>query len=175
MGYVNRHSTMATFNDIEEVFHRLDWSILQNGWISLYWKKSILAKDLEWFEKENYKIVDFDCKLWTDIAEMHGQLKQKLNFPDYYGKNFDALNDCLSDIEINGTGQIVVFNHLDSIDIKTIQILLDVFADNSRKHILFGERLIVLAQVDSPDFKIDPVGSTTVSWNKQEWLDSKRR
>ena len=166
---------MATFNDIEEVFHRLDWSILQNGWISLYWKKSILAKDIEWFEKENYNIVEFDCKSWTDIAEMHGQLQQKLNFPDHYGKNFDALNDCLSDIEINGTGQIVVFNHLDSIDIKTIHILLDVFADNSRKHILFGERLIVLAQVDSPDFKIDPVGATIVSWNKQEWLDSKRR
>lgn len=106
---------------------------------------------------------------------MHGQLKQKLNFPDYYGKNFDALNDCLTDIQISETGQIVVFNHLDSIDIKTIQILLDVFADNSRKHMLFGERLIVLAQVDNPVFKIDPVGATTVSWNKQEWLNSKRQ
>ncbi len=166
---------MATFNDIKEIFQRLDWSILQNGWISLYWKKSILKKDLKWFEDENYNIVDFDCRLWTDETKMHEQLKQKLNFPDYYGKNFDALNDCLTYIQINATGQIVVFNHLDSIDIETIQILLDVFADNSRRHILFGERLIVLAQVDNPNFKIAPVGATTVSWNKQEWLDSKRQ
>lgn len=166
---------MATFNDIKDIFQRLDWSILQNGWISLYWKKSILEKDIKWFEKENYNIVDFDCKSWTDRAEMHGQLKQKLNFPDYYGMNFDALNDCLSDIEINGAGQIVVFNHLDSIDIKTIHALLDVFADNSRKHILFGDRLIVLAQVDKPDFRIEPVGATSVIWNKQEFLDSKRQ
>ena len=166
---------MATFNDIKDVFQRLDWFILQNGWISLYRRKSILENDIKWFENENYNIVDFDCKSWTDIAEMHGQLKQKLNFPDYYGENFDALNDCLTDIQINESGQIVVFNHLDSIDIKTIQILLDVFADNSRRHMLFGERLIVLAQVDNPDFKVDPVGATAVRWNKQEWLDSIRQ
>lgn len=53
---------MATFNDIKEIFQRLDWSILQNGWISLYWKKSILEKDIKWFKNENYNIVDFDCK-----------------------------------------------------------------------------------------------------------------
>jgi len=162
---------MATLNDIKDVFQRFDWFILQNGWISLYRRKSILENDIKWFENENYNIVDFDCKSWTDIAEMHRQLKQKLNFPDYYGENFDALNDCLTDIQIKESGQIVVFNHLDRIDMKTIQILLDVFADNSRRHMLFGERLIVLAQVDNPDFKVDPVGATTVRWNKQEWLD----
>ncbi len=34
---------------------------------------------------------------------------------------------------------------------------------------------LVLAQVDNPKFKIDPVGATAVSWNEQEWLVSNRQ
>ena len=166
---------MAIFNDTKEIFQRLDWIILKKGWISLYWKESILKKDLKWFENENYNIVEFDFRSWANDAKMHEQLKIKLNFPDYYGGNFDALNDCLTCFQINGIGQVVVFNHLDSIDSDAIHTLLDIFADNSRRHMLFGERFFVLAQVDNPKFKIDPVGATAVSWNEQEWLVSNRQ
>ena len=93
---------MATFQNDPDEWQRLDWSILKNGWTSLYWKVETLNNDLEWFTKENYSIVDFDCSNWADEKEMHNQLKQKLNFPDYYGQNFDALNDCLSDLDIFG-------------------------------------------------------------------------
>jgi len=30
--------------------------------------------------------------------EALGYIAKKLNFPDYFGMNFDALNDCLTDI-----------------------------------------------------------------------------
>ena len=41
-------------------------------------------------------LVDFSkCKTGE---EMHQELKKKLEFPDYYGKNCDALWDCLTDI-----------------------------------------------------------------------------
>ena len=33
----------------------------------------------------------------TDRQAMHGELKQKLSLPDYYGGNLDALNDCLAE------------------------------------------------------------------------------
>lgn len=166
---------MATFKNNPDEWQRLDWSILQNGWTSLYWKNEILEKDLEWFKKENYSIVNFDCKTWTDEKQMHKQLKKKLGFPDYYGENFDALNDCLSDLEILNTGQIAIFKHLDSFDAKRVHILLDVFASNSRRQMLFGKRLIVLAQVDNPNYQIDPVGATPVMWNGAEWLDANRQ
>jgi hypothetical protein len=38
---------MATFQNNPYEWQRLDWSILQNGWTSLYWKNEILEKDLE--------------------------------------------------------------------------------------------------------------------------------
>ncbi|MBX2985426.1 MAG: barstar family protein [Bacteroidia bacterium] len=166
---------MATFQNNPDEWQRLDWSILQNGWTSLYWKKEILETDLIWFKSENYSIVEFDCKTWTGENEMHKRLKDKLMFPDYYGENWDALNDCLSDLEITKAGQIVVFRHLDNLDTKSVHTLLDIFARNSRLQMLFGKRLIVLAQVDNPNYQIDQVGATPVMWNGAEWLDSNRK
>jgi RNAse (barnase) inhibitor barstar len=166
---------MATFQDNPSEWQRLDWLILQNGWTSLYWKGEVLEKDLAWFKNENYSIVDFDCKTWFNESEMHKQLKQGLNFPGYYGENFDALNDCLSDMEITGAGQIITFRHLDNFDINRTHILLDVFANNARRQMLFGKRLIILAQVDNPNYQIDQIGGTNLMWNGAEWLNSDRR
>lgn len=33
-----------------------------------------------------------------DLETFHEYVSKKLNFPAYYGQNFDALRDCLSDI-----------------------------------------------------------------------------
>ena len=165
---------MAIFQNKPKEWQRLDWSILQNGPISLYWKTQVLENDLSWFKEEKYTLVDFDCSTWVDDNEMHKQLKQNLNFPDYYGENFDALNDCLSDIEIFDTGQIIIFRHFDKFDKKLANILLDVFATNSRRQILLGNRIIVLIQVDNSNYQIDPVGATPVIWNAAEWLIEKR-
>lgn len=32
------------------------------------------------------------------VAEAHGYLAKALGFPEYYGKNLDALYDCLTDM-----------------------------------------------------------------------------
>ena len=34
----------------------------------------------------------------TTMVEIHEYLAKELNFPDHYGKNLDALYDCLTDI-----------------------------------------------------------------------------
>ena len=31
-------------------------------------------------------------------VEIHAELKEKLDLPDYYGGNLDALNDCLGEL-----------------------------------------------------------------------------
>jgi RNAse (barnase) inhibitor barstar len=165
---------MAVFENNPDEWQRLDWQILQNGWTSLYWQQSILNKDLDWFKKEKYNIVDFDCTKWTDDNQIHKDLKKQLYFPDYYGENLNALNDCLSDLEINETGLVICFRHFQIVDKDLAHSLLDVFARNSRLQSLFGKRLLTLVQIDNPKYEINAVGSYEVLWNSAEWLNSKR-
>lgn len=42
-------------------------------------------------------MVILDGANMTDRAALHAELKKKLNLPEYYGGNLDALNDCLGE------------------------------------------------------------------------------
>ena len=44
------------------------------------------------------KTIEIDGKLIK--KEGHDYLKEVFNFPDYYGKNLDALYDCLTEIGV---------------------------------------------------------------------------
>lgn len=39
-----------------------------------------------------------DCGLMKDRASVHDALQQSLPLPDYYGRNLDALYDCLQEL-----------------------------------------------------------------------------
>ena len=45
------------------------------------------------------KIIVLDGRKMTDRETTHTYLKKKLNLPDYYGKNLDALFDCLCEMD----------------------------------------------------------------------------
>ena len=40
-----------------------------------------------------------DCNRVCSLSELHSELAALLSFPDYYGANFDALYDCLTDMD----------------------------------------------------------------------------
>ena len=40
-----------------------------------------------------------DGNVLSDAAAVHDYLMEILEFPEYYGKNLDALYDCLTDLE----------------------------------------------------------------------------
>lgn len=45
------------------------------------------------------KQITLDGNLLADSAKVHDYLKEMLELPEYYGKNLDALHDCLTDLE----------------------------------------------------------------------------
>ena len=134
-----------------------------------------MNSDIEWFRKEKYNVVRFDCSIWTDEDIMHHDLNDKLKLPDYYGSNYDALDECLEDIEIKDTGLIIVFEHFDQLQNDTRQTLLNIFDRASRFHLLMGNRVINLVQVDNPETEFEPIKAYHVNWNRREWYTADRQ
>ena len=64
-------------------------------------------------------------------AAVLNKIGRALKFPPYYGKNFDALNDCLSDLEWQPASGYVLFvdgaQAFHDADSKNFAILLEVF------------------------------------------------
>lgn len=76
---------MAVFQGDD--FNRLDWRLLQNGAVSLYWRLSILDQDVEWLESHEYVVHKFDCSNWNSAGDFHDIISKVLRFPGYYGEH----------------------------------------------------------------------------------------
>ena len=79
-----------------------------------------------------------------DYWDIHGVLKESLNFPDYYGGHLDALLDCLTDmlaweshIEIYGLEKLANYDNYDK---KLIEVFSDAKHDYNDK---FSDRFFV--------------------------------
>lgn len=157
---------------------RLDEEILRDGAVAMYHDSNILEKDIENLESFNYKIIDTNVSDWTPQT-LHSNLKDILNFPEYYGKNLDAFSDCLNDMyDKRYTGLVITFRHFDNLieqDKSESQSLLDIIARISRQWMISGQRLICLIQSDDPNLEIDKIGGYHPSWNGAEWFDDKRK
>lgn len=93
-----------------------------------------------------------------------------LELPDYYGSNFDALNECLLDLEIKETGLLIVLEHFDAWDQGKGHVLIEIIDRAARFHLLLGERMVLLIQVDDPNTTFDPIKSMSSIWNRREWF-----
>ena len=74
-------------------------------------------------------------------------------------------------------GRVLVFNKYDSFATKVPQVawaVLDIVEINSRRMLLFGRRLIILVQSDDPEISFEPIGASSVMWNRKEWLNESR-
>ena len=74
-------------------------------------------------------MIILDGRKMGDKPSLHEELKEKMAFPDYYGGNLDALNDCLGErserdlIVIRSSGDFLQDNG--NYGIKLLQVFVD--------------------------------------------------
>lgn len=175
---------MASWDADAETSHPLDYRLVHNTFVTMFWRASILHQTVEWLVGHGYDVVTFDAGSWRSASDMFEDVAQRLNFPDHFGRNLDALNDCMRDVASgdygwrpDATGLVIVLTAFDAfakVDRRTAQIMLDIFAEQARSAILIGNRVLCLVQSNDPRLSFEPVGAMPVMWNDAEWLNSKR-
>jgi hypothetical protein len=169
---------VASFRNISEDWWRLDHRLLAFGPVALYFRPAVLDEDLVWLRSKGYLIDELDCLRWDSEATMHHDLAGVLGFPENAVGNMNALNDYLRDLEVpDAGGRAIVLRRLDAFaerDSWAAQHLLIHLALVTWTKLLFGQRLLTLAQSDNPRLRFDPVGGQDVRWNFKEFLDSSR-
>jgi hypothetical protein len=168
---------MAAFS--ENDMDRLDWKLMQNGAVTLYFQTAILEEDLVWLREHGYQIESIDCR---DLAEFQHQMSRVLGFKEQFGYdewtgNLDALNDAFC-LEIDPEGGLVLcfrrYDLLKAASPDLAQGVLDIIESNSRNQLLFGRRLLALVQSDDPRIHFGPLGTRAAGWNRREWLNKNR-
>lgn len=175
---------MAAFDRDCVLNHPLDYRLAADGCVSLFWSTEVLRSSVAWLRDRGYRVVDLDASEWRGEEDMHTDVAVALNFPAYYGRNLNALNDCLGDVAVGDyglspeeTGLALVIRRVDLFMRRQPLVahhLIGAVAGAAQSAALFGHRILCLVQSDDPDLVIPPIGARTVPWNDAEWLDSKR-
>jgi len=154
------------------------FQLAKNGPVALYRRPEVLDETLTWLAEHGYEVVRLDAGTWATQADFHRDIKAALDFPDYYGHNLDAFNDCMRDVAWyeygatrDATGTVLVFTGYDAFagrEPRAARIILDVMANAARQAMLIGHRMLCLVQSNDPKIGFDDVGGTPVLWNPAE-------
>lgn len=162
----------------------MDSRLLTDPYVTMFWRPALLTEAADGLRGAGYDVRATDAGGWREPSGMHDALAQLLDFPGYYGRNLDALNDCLSDVAAGSYGSNAgarglalllwrydAFTHRHP---KAAFALLDIFAVQARGAALAGRPMVCLVQSDDPELSFPPVGARPVGWNDAEWLHSRR-
>ncbi|MGL1832942.1 barstar family protein [Rhodocyclaceae bacterium SMB388] len=104
-------------------------------------------------EAIGYDCMRVDLDACTDKASLLQRIAAGLRFPHWFGHNWDALADCLSDLGwLPGAGHVVILAHADALRSAAPDAwhtALEVFADASREQAAHGIALWVF--IDTPE------------------------
>lgn len=171
---------MSVFEPGPDLGQDVAFRLMSKSFVRLFWRPALLRQAVDWLRDHGYRIVELDAGAWHTAEDMHRAFADTLDFPDYYGHNLDALNDCLGDFDAGSdvTGLVFVFTGYDTFAgacPREADVVLDIIADHARRAMLTGYRMCCLVQSDDPGIHFEPVGAMPVLWNDAEWLDSNRR
>lgn len=95
---------MAAFDRTAEHSHPVDYQLVADGFVTMFWADHVLEGTLKWLSVNGYQILTLQAGAWRQRADLHRDVAEGLHFPDYYGRNLDALNDCLRDVAVGDYG-----------------------------------------------------------------------
>ncbi|MFF0706368.1 barstar family protein [Streptomyces tendae] len=159
---------------------------MSNTFVTLFWRRRLLAEAVRRLENRGFRVVHLEAHAWATERDMHQAVATALQFPDYYGHNLDALNDCLGDVACfgsyeetaEGIGLVLSLTDYDrfaAASPRAAQIVLDILADQARRAAVVQRRFFALVHSNDPGIRFEPVGAMPVMWNSDEWADSSRR
>ncbi|MGI3784200.1 MAG: barstar family protein [Janthinobacterium lividum] len=164
---------MVAFELDADRTHPLDFLLLQNGPINLVLPQRlhILADQLAAL---GYKVIHLPAANWSDDADLFQSIATHLHFPDYFGHNYPALDECLSDFAHGDFGWtptadrgVIVavhdFEQFSYLANYAAGRLLSYAVDSARYGALFGHRLLWLVEATT-NFHPQPVGARTPLW-----------
>ena len=71
-----------------------DYRLARNSYVTMFWRSSLLGEAVEGLRSHGYDIVDLDAGSWASVVDLFEDVANALDFPDYFGRNLNALNDC---------------------------------------------------------------------------------
>ena len=176
-------SFVVSWDPSAELENPVDFRLAMNGPVTLFWNTEHLAKSVRWLRSHGYRVVEVDAST-SSRSELLVEVGAGLGFPHYFGRSLDAFHDCLGDVasgeygwEPTDAGLVLVLTGFDSFvraEPHAAHGILDSFTEQGRFAMLFGNRLLCLAQTDDPGLSLPPVGTEQISWNDAESLASSR-
>ncbi len=146
----------------ENQYNKPDWNLLKNGFINTYKTTEKLTADVNSLKNNGYRNIIFDAKEWNKEIEFHEAVAKQFHFPDYYGKNLNAFNDCMVESLMSVNQNIVIvldnFHFLEErFGHNFAWSLLDIVSDNSRMLLVLGKKVITLIRSERK-LEYSPIG-----------------
>ena len=114
-------SIMVAFDPEADLSRDRALRLLTNTSVTLFWRARVLDETTAWLSDHGYQVVRVDAAHWTTEHDLHRGIAAALSFPDYYGRNLNALNDCMRDVvrhrygwATSTTGLVLVFTSYDA-------------------------------------------------------------
>ncbi len=103
---------------------------------------------------ERPDILRLDARDCPDKDRLLQALGEALRFPDYYGRNWDALEECLFDLSWWSGPVIVLIAHAHALERETLATLVDIWTEASAAWAQAGRVCVLLLanghQADTP-------------------------
>jgi RNAse (barnase) inhibitor barstar len=159
----------------DEYQHELPWRLMQNGPVTMYWRREVLDADVAELGRHGFVACRFNCGSWESDESMHAELRSGLGLPDYTGANFNALADSLTDMEVPESGGFAIVLDDFNGSLQRDDDLIHVIAEASRWLLLFGRLVVILLRTDDVRYEGPrDLGATRASWNPREYTPADR-